>query len=330
MSRNHARHRKASPSSGVVRRTLATAGFGVLASAAIAGTSTAAWACPSGSHSHTRASVHHAVAHGHAAAHGGGSVAMNDRSSTTGSMRGASPSNPDGMTNGGADKPWRAALANDDVDGNNGTGNDLDCEDDNNGVGTPGHCGVNANVGDEAGFQAHEMRGASPSNPDGMTNGGLDKSFGAAVANDDVDGNNGSGNDLDCEDDNNGVGTPGHCGLDMHAGAGADGSVAGMGASLGANAVTAVLGEHLSRGLATGGTGSGSAASASTSVGATVSAAAGTGATAVSPSSTALPFTGSGDLPVVGLVGAAGVLTGVGLIRAGRRRRDSTARQSVA
>lgn len=46
-----------------------------------------------------------------------------------------SPADPDGMENGGADKP---ATGGEDC--NNGSGNDADCEDDNNGNGTPGHC----------------------------------------------------------------------------------------------------------------------------------------------------------------------------------------------
>ena len=50
------------------------------------------------------------------------------------------------------------------------------------------------------------------SDPDGMTNGGVDQPGGTGgVDTTTQDGNNGSGNDTDCEDDNRGVGVPGHC-----------------------------------------------------------------------------------------------------------------------
>jgi LPXTG-motif cell wall-anchored protein len=50
------------------------------------------------------------------------------------------------------------------------------------------------------------------SDPDGMTNGGVDQPGGlGGVDTTSQDGNNGSGNDTDCEDDNRGVGIPGHC-----------------------------------------------------------------------------------------------------------------------
>jgi LPXTG-motif cell wall-anchored protein len=48
---------------------------------------------------------------------------------------------PDGMLNGGVDQPGGAGGVDPtDQDGNNGSGNDTDCEDDNRGVGIPGHC----------------------------------------------------------------------------------------------------------------------------------------------------------------------------------------------
>jgi hypothetical protein len=47
--------------------------------------------------------------------------------------QGRSPSDPDGMTNGGRDKPGSRGGFSDDRDGNNGCGNDDDREDDNNG-----------------------------------------------------------------------------------------------------------------------------------------------------------------------------------------------------
>jgi hypothetical protein len=131
MSRYQPRHRQETQSLGVAKRVATTASFGVVAVAAIAGTSATAWACPTGAHDKTSGSVHHAVTHSHSSSR-----------AHTDATRGASPSDPDGMSNGGADKPWGAAAANDDVDGNNGSGNDTDCEDDNNGVGTPGHCRV--------------------------------------------------------------------------------------------------------------------------------------------------------------------------------------------
>jgi hypothetical protein len=57
-----------------------------------------------------------------------------------GHTQGRSLSDPDGDTNGGADKPGCTRVspwnADDDNDGNNGCGNDADREDDNN-----GHCG---------------------------------------------------------------------------------------------------------------------------------------------------------------------------------------------
>ena len=48
--------------------------------------------------------------------------------------QGRSAADPDGMTNGGADKPGGSGGVNrSDQDGNNGCGNDADFEDDNNG-----------------------------------------------------------------------------------------------------------------------------------------------------------------------------------------------------
>lgn len=52
---------------------------------------------------------------------------------TVGHVQGRSQSDPDGMSNGGADKPGCAGGFDDDRDGNNGCGNDADREDDNNG-----------------------------------------------------------------------------------------------------------------------------------------------------------------------------------------------------
>lgn len=48
---------------------------------------------------------------------------------------------PDGTENGGVDQPGgTGGVDPTDQDGNNGSGNDSDCEDDNLGVGVPGHC----------------------------------------------------------------------------------------------------------------------------------------------------------------------------------------------
>src|SRR5439155_8256535 len=51
----------------------------------------------------------------------------------TGQTQGRSHSDPDGMSNGGADKPGCTGGFDADRDGNNGCGNDTDREDDNNG-----------------------------------------------------------------------------------------------------------------------------------------------------------------------------------------------------
>ena len=55
---------------------------------------------------------------------------------TANGPQGQSHSDPDGMSNGGADKPGCPGGFDADQDGNNGCGNDADREDDNN-----GHCG---------------------------------------------------------------------------------------------------------------------------------------------------------------------------------------------
>lgn len=52
---------------------------------------------------------------------------------TEGHTQGRSQSDPDGMSNGGPDKPGCTGGFDDDRDGNNGCGNDADREDDNNG-----------------------------------------------------------------------------------------------------------------------------------------------------------------------------------------------------
>ncbi|MCA1842894.1 MAG: hypothetical protein LC792_06820 [Actinobacteria bacterium] len=67
--------------------------------------------------------------------------------SGSGHTQGRSHSDPDGMSNGGADKPGCSGGFDADKDGNNGCGNDADREDDNN-----GNCGrqkVKPDVGSE-------------------------------------------------------------------------------------------------------------------------------------------------------------------------------------
>ncbi|HEY4410124.1 MAG TPA: hypothetical protein VGO87_09585 [Acidimicrobiia bacterium] len=74
-----------------------------------------------------------------AGATAGGNHGINSQDSTcftAGGPQGKSHSDPDGMSNGGADKPGCPGGFDADQDGNNGCGNDADREDDNN-----GHCG---------------------------------------------------------------------------------------------------------------------------------------------------------------------------------------------
>ena len=72
-----------------------------------------------------------------AGATGSGGHGVNHSDSTcftaTGHTQGRSHSDPDGMSNGGADKPGCTGGFDADKDGNNGCGNDADREDDNNG-----------------------------------------------------------------------------------------------------------------------------------------------------------------------------------------------------
>jgi hypothetical protein len=69
---------------------------------------------------------------------GAASDKQSERSGTacftaSGKTQGRSHSDPDGMSNGGADKPGCPGGFDADKDGNNGCGNDADREDDNNG-----------------------------------------------------------------------------------------------------------------------------------------------------------------------------------------------------
>jgi hypothetical protein len=72
-----------------------------------------------------------------AGANGSSGHGVNREDSTcftaTGHTQGRSHSDPDGMSNGGADKPGCPGGSGVDQDGNNGCGNDADREDDNNG-----------------------------------------------------------------------------------------------------------------------------------------------------------------------------------------------------
>jgi len=72
-----------------------------------------------------------------AGASSSGNHGVNSADSTcftaTGQTQGRSHSDPDGMSNGGADKPGCTGGLDADRDGNNGCGNDADREDDNNG-----------------------------------------------------------------------------------------------------------------------------------------------------------------------------------------------------
>jgi hypothetical protein len=69
----------------------------------------------------------------------------------TGQTQGRSHSDPDGMSNGGADKPGCTGGFDADRDGNNGCGNDADREDDNN-----GWCGHKPKAGDAPGGAGSE------------------------------------------------------------------------------------------------------------------------------------------------------------------------------
>jgi hypothetical protein len=80
------------------------------------------------------------------------------------------------------------------------------------------------------------------------------------------------------------------------------GTTSGTGTSAGA-ATTSVLGEKTTRSVG----------------GATTTGGLAGGSTAVSPSSTQLPFTGSNGLPLLALLGGAGIATGAGLVRTARR-----------
>src|SRR3954454_5163585 len=116
MSGYRARHRKAPESLGSAKRAATTVSFGVLATAAVAGTSAAAWACPHGSHTqaHTRASVHHAVVHSHDSS--GSGVSSHERSTHD-----AKPASSHAGTSGGTtryvviesrrDEQWRRRQA---------------------------------------------------------------------------------------------------------------------------------------------------------------------------------------------------------------------------
>ena len=84
-------------------------------------------------------------------------------------------SDPDGMANGGVDQPGgTGGVDTSDQDGNNGSGNDADCEDDNRGRGVPGHCKVHTNQGhqhsdDQTGDETTDVPGTTTDVPDTTT-----------------------------------------------------------------------------------------------------------------------------------------------------------------
>lgn len=77
---------------------------------------------------------------------------------------------PDGMTNGGVDQPGgTGGIDTTTQDGNNGSGNDVDCEDDNRGVGVPGHCKDKTDqsvdqTGDQTGDVPDDQTDVTPEN----------------------------------------------------------------------------------------------------------------------------------------------------------------------
>jgi hypothetical protein len=85
-----------------------------------------------------------------------------------GKTQGRSLSDPDGDTNGGADKPSPACTGGVDLtdrDGNNGCGNDIDREDDNN-----GKCGGQNDQGPSNEPQQGQGPGNQPAQPAGGNN----------------------------------------------------------------------------------------------------------------------------------------------------------------
>lgn len=72
--------------------------------------------------------------------------------------QGRSQSDPDGLENGGPDKPGCDGGIDDDRDGNNGCGNDADREDDNN-----GNCGRQSDVNEPDGYDARDDDAPAPS-----------------------------------------------------------------------------------------------------------------------------------------------------------------------
>lgn len=99
-------------------------------------------------------------------------------------------SDPDGMDNGGVDQPGgTGGVDKTSQDGNNGSGNDADCEDDNRGVGVPGHCkdrdssdqGSHASEGTDNGESTESTEGTdttdSPEQPAASDQGGQTEVF---------------------------------------------------------------------------------------------------------------------------------------------------------
>jgi hypothetical protein len=98
---------------------------------------------PDGGHGHAVA-VHAHQASGQAHAHRGQQKLQQRGGSQVSLPRPngfQAQADPDGLANGGVDQPGgTGGIDTTTQDGNNGSGNDVDCEDDNRGVGVPGHC----------------------------------------------------------------------------------------------------------------------------------------------------------------------------------------------
>jgi LPXTG-motif cell wall-anchored protein len=109
-------------------------------------------------HSHASEAPRHQT-HTRAHATGGGSSVSLSRPNDF-----QAQADPDGMTNGGVDQPGGTGGVDTSAqDGNNGSGNDADCEDDNRGVGIPGHCKVHTNQGHQhSGDQTDDVPGTTP------------------------------------------------------------------------------------------------------------------------------------------------------------------------
>jgi hypothetical protein len=121
------------------------------------------------------------AAKGSAKAHGAANAQASNKVTCfqpEGKTQGRSLSDPDGDTNGGADKPGcTGGVDPDDRDGNNGCGNDADREDDNN-----GNCGGgNGEVADD-----EPPQDEGPGDEPGLEEDGEDVTAGTETDGDDV------------------------------------------------------------------------------------------------------------------------------------------------